>query len=98
MRALRRCAIRCAIGSSQEVPVRDVAARVMGAYEQGGKCQTVELNSNLTPEILKTCREDTSAPRPSKGATSSARLWGLKQGFLLCNSHDKAARCAGEVH
>ena len=66
MRALRRCAIRCAIGSSQEVPVRDVAARVMGAYEQGGKCQTVELNSNLTPEILKTCREDTSAPAPRK--------------------------------
>ena len=30
------------------------------------KCQTVELNSNLTPEILKTCREDTSAPAPRK--------------------------------
>ena len=32
VRALRRCAIRCAVGSSQEVPVRDVATRVMGAY------------------------------------------------------------------
>ena len=64
MRALRRCAIRCAKGSSRKVPVRDVAARVMGAYAQGSKCQKVELNSVLTPEILKTCQEDTSAPAP----------------------------------
>ena len=38
----------------------------MGAYAQGSKCQKVELNSVLTPEILKTCQEDTSAPAPRK--------------------------------